>query len=213
MLVWIIILVILLLILACPVGADAAYTADAGFLKLKIGPFRITLLPAKKKPKKEKKKKEETAESDEPKKTGKKKKTKLTLDDILTLAEIGLDTLHQFRIRLSVDLIKLYWSAAASDPCDAVMQYGRINAVLGALQGKAHTALKIRSEDIRTELDLTAERPKIEARIILSIQIWEILLIGILAGAKGLRWIIRKKRNERAAAAADTERSINDGEQ
>ena len=212
MLVWIIILIVLLLILACPVGADAAYSTGASFLKLKIGPFRKTLLPSEKKKKKEQKK-EEAPKPEQSEEKKEKKKLKLTLDDILTLAEIGLDTLHQFRIRLSVDLIKLYWTAAATDPCDALMQYGRINVALGMLQGKAHTALKVRNEDIRTELDLTLDRPIIEGRLILTIKIWEILLIGIIAGAKGLRWYLKKKRNERAAAAVDTERSTNDGEQ
>ena len=48
MLVWIIVIVLLLLILACPVGIDAACTQDARHLKLKIGPFRKKLLPAEK---------------------------------------------------------------------------------------------------------------------------------------------------------------------
>jgi hypothetical protein len=212
--VWIIILALLLLLLACPVGADAAKTADAFFLKLKIGPLRKTLLPKEKKNRKKKEKKEAAPKAEEPqqKKEKKKKKLSLTLDDILTLAEIALDTLHRFRVHLSVDQIMLHWIAAASDPYDAVMQYGKLNAALGVLQAKAHTALKVRDEDIRTELDLTASRPQIEGRIILTIQIWEILLIGICAGAKGLRWFLKKKRSARAAAAAETERSTSDGE-
>ena len=211
MLGWIIVIVLLLLILCCPVGIGAAYGAGSGFLKLKIGPFRKTLLPSKKK---DKKPKEKAGDEEKPPEEEKKEKKKLgfTLDDILTLAEIGLDALHQFRIRLSVDKIMLHWVAAASDPYDAVMQYGRINAALGALQTKAHTALKVRDEDIQTSIDLTAAHPQLSGQIVLTIQIWEILLIGISAGAKGLRWFMKKKRQTRAASAADTERSIKDGE-
>ena len=211
MLAWIIILVVLLLILACPVGIDAAFGGEGFFLKLKLGPFRKTLLPARKKPPKPEEPKPEPEEAPEEKK--KKKKPSFSLDDIFTLAGIGLDALHDFRVRLSVDRFALHWCAAAADPYDAVMQYGRVNAALGALQTKAHTALKIREEDVRTELDLTADKPAVEGQLILTIQIWEILLIGICAGAKGLRWQIRKKRTQRAAAAADTERSNHDGEQ
>lgn len=213
MIVWIIVLLVLLLILICPVGIDAAYQASQFSLKLKIGPFRKALFPREKRDKKKKKKeKQEKPEPKEPEEEQPKKKQRFTLDDILTLAEIGLDALHRFRVHLSVDLFLLYWTAAAADPYDAVMQYGRINAALGSLMGKAHAALKIRDEDVQTTIDLTLDHPKIETRLILSIQIWEVLLIGIAAGAAGLRWMIRKKRDERAAASAATERSKQDGE-
>ena len=210
---WIIILIVLLLILALPVGVDAAYDPNTKYLKLKLGPGRVTLLPAKKKPRKPKEEKPEPEDKPpEEKKEKKKKKTKLTLDDILTLAEIGLDALRRFRMHLSVDRFVLHYTAAASDPYAAVQQYGKVNAALGVLAGKAHTALKIRSEDIQTQLDLTVERPVIEGQIVLTIQIWEILLIAICAGARALRWLLKKKRTERAAAAAEKERSTEDGE-
>ncbi len=212
MIVWIIVLLVLLLILACPVGIDGAYQTARFSLKLKIGPFRKALFPREKE---KKKKKKEKKEKPKPQETGEKKPKKkpgFTLDDILTLAEIGLDALHRFRVHLSIDRFLLYWTAAAADPYAAVMQYGRINAALGSLMGKAHTALKIRDEDVRTTIDLILEHPQIEAQLVLSIQVWEVLLIGIIAGAAGLRWMIRKKRNERAAASAATERSIQDGE-
>ncbi len=209
MLVWIIVIVLLLLFLACPVGIDAACTQDKRHLKLKIGPFRKKLLPAEKKKKPQKPAAEDKQEE---KPREEKKKRKITLDDILTLAEIALDTLHAFRMHLTVDRFLLHWTTAASDPYDAVQQYGRINAVLGIMAGKAHASLTIRDEDIQVELDLTRDKPLIEVCLILSIQIWEILWIGLCAGAKGLRWIWNKKRNERAAAAAASERSIPDGE-
>ncbi len=210
MIAWMIVIIILLLILAFPVGIDAAYGADARFLKLKLGPFRKTLLPRIKKESKQKEKqqKEPDKKEDQPK-----KKKRLSLDDILTLAEIALDAIHRFRIHLSVDRFHMHWIAASADPYAAVQQYGRINALLGVMQAKAHTALKIRDEDVRTELDLTKEHPVVEIRLILSIQIWEILLIGLCAGAAGARWILKKKREERiAAAVANTERSTQDGE-
>ncbi len=201
---WIIVIAVLLLILTFPVGVDAAYGEDARFLKLKLGPFRKTLLPGtgkKKKKKKKKKPKEPAPEGEENREEKKKKKPGLTLDDILTLAEIALDALHRFRVHLSVDRACLLWRAAASDPYDAVMQFGRVNAILGIVEAKLRTVLKIRQSEIRTELDLTKGRPDIEARLILSIQIWEILLIALCAGIAALRWLRKKKRMARAAAA------------
>ena len=203
MIAWIIVIAVLLLILAFPIGIDAAYGADASFLKLKLGPFRKTLLPAgKKKPKKKKKEKQETTEDAEEKEKKAKKKSRLTLDDILTLAEIALDALRRLGAHLSADDVLIYWCAASRDPYDAVQQYGRVNAVLGYFGAKARSVLKVRRSDVRTELDLTLEKPVIEARLILSIQIWEILLIALCAGIPAVRWRLNKKRNERAASAA-----------
>ena len=211
MLAWIIVIAVLLLILAFPVGIDAAYGADARFLKLKLGPFRRTLLPRS--GKKKRKEKNAAPKKPEQEETAPKKKSRYSLDDILTLAEIALDAIHSFRMHLSVDRFALRWVAASGDPYDAVQQYGRVNALLGLLLGRIHNSMKIRDEDIRTELDFTRARPEIEARLIASIQIWELLLISLCAGAAGLRWIRRKKREERAAAAAAiTERSTEDGE-
>ena len=210
MLALIIILAVLLLILTFPLGVDAAYSSEQSYLKLKLGAFRKTLLPRDStKPRKEKKKAEAPAKPDAEEK--KKSELKLTLDDILTLAEIGLNALHRFRMHLSVDLFRLHWTAAASDPYDAVLQYGRVNAGLGALSGGAHRALKIREEDVSTELDLCSQKPLIDTRLVLSIQIWELLFIGACAGCAGLRWYTKKKRAERAAVAA-AERSMEDGE-
>ncbi len=214
MLGWMIVILLLLLILSIPVGIDGAYSADAWYLKLKLAFFRKTLLPGKKTEKAEKKKKEaKKPKAADTKPAKEKKKLHLSLDDILTLAEIGLDALHRFRIHLSVDLFRLHYAAAASDPYAAVLQFGRVNAVLGALLSKAHNSLKIRKEDVQTELDLSADRPQISAGLILTIQIWEILLILLCAGVSGLRWYGRKKRTERAASAAQSERSKEDGEQ
>ncbi len=101
-------------------------------------------------------------------------------------------------MRLSLDLFRLHWTAAAQDPYDAVLQFGRVNAALGAIRPAAHKSLRIRSEDLETRLDLNETHPVIETRIVLSIQIWEIILLAVCAGAAGLRWILRKKRSERA---------------
>ena len=213
MLVWIIVILVILLILACPVGIDAAYESDSYYVKLKLSLFRKTLLPGKKKEIKEKspeKPQEEKKEEEQNKKE--KKKLKLTFDDFLTLAEIGLNALRRFRMHLSVDRFRLSYVAAASDPYKAVLQYGKVNAALGAVVSKAHNLLKVRDEDIRTELDLSAEKPSVSAGILLSIQIWEILLIALCAGASGALWFLKKKRKERAAAAASIERSKEDGE-
>lgn len=203
MIAWIILIIVLLLLLTFPVGVDALYAPDGKYLKLKLGPFRVGVLPSKGKPKRPKQEKEpkKTEASETP--APEKKKLRLTFSDILTLAEIGLDALRRFRLHLSIDRLRLHWTAAASDPYGAVLQYGRVNEILGMLGGPAHTVFRFHEEDVRTEIDFERTRPVVEAGIVLSIQIWEILLVAVCAAAAALKWYRMKKRTERSAAQAD----------
>ena len=197
MLALIIIVVLLVLFLILPVGVDAAYDGAVFALKAKAGLVKIQILPKKekppkpegeKKPKKEKKKKREQEH---------KPKQKLTLDDILELAGIGLKALGRFRRSLSVDKLMLHMAAAAPDPYDAVLLYGRVNAGLSALSPLLHRALKIREEDIRTCVDTEPGTMFLEARVVVTLQIWEILYIAFSAGFAALRWLIKRKRKIR----------------
>jgi len=195
----IIILALILLILCLSVGADAAYDSSGFTLKIVIGPFRKTLLPAKKKkPKKEKEPKEEPEEKpekDEKPKTG--LPFRITLSDIRELLGIVFRLLGRLRRALSIDRFMLHLLVTADDPYDAVTRFGVINALLSALDGPAHRALKIRDEDIQTCVDFEEEDMIVEARIVLTLQIWEILYAVLCAGCAAAIWFLRKKREEK----------------
>ena len=200
MIAWIMVILILLLILTFPIGIDAAYAPERYWLKLKLGPFRVTVMPGRGKKKRKKKapsqpKPEETATPHQKKR----RLPKLGIDDVRTLAEIVLRAIRRFRAHLSVDRLYLDWTSAAADPYAAVVQYGRVNALLGALSGPVHRTFRIRSEDVRVGLDLEATKPIIDVQLVMSLQVWEILLIAVCAGASGIRWYCKKKRKERAA--------------
>lgn len=207
MLGWIIVIVLLLLILIMPVGVRAAY--DGGIsLRLKLGPVGVRLLPRKKKrPKPERKKNAKRETSEKPKKSGKPKK-KLSLADVRTLAQIALRALHRFRVHLSIDALRLHVVAAASDPYDAVLLYGRVNAGLGVLLPEAHRVLNIRDERISTDVDLESQTLCIESEITATLQIWEILLIVNCAGAALLVWLLRRRKQARADAKAQDRKEL-----
>lgn len=197
MLAWIIVLVLLLLFLILPVGVDAAFARSQFTLKVKLGPLRFQILPGKPgKPKEEKKPKEPR-----PKKPKEEKKSKLKLnkDDIFTLLGIVFRMLNRFRKHLSIDLLRLHWIAGAADPYDAVIQYGSLNAGLNALYPLARKVVHIREEDLRTDLSYEITASEIDARVVATLQIWEILLIVICAGAAALRWFLKKRRTARGA--------------
>ena len=189
-----IILVLLLLLLIVPVGADVRYE-DAVTLKLKIGLLKVTLIPGKKnKAPKEKKQKSG-------RKVGKAKekpKQKLTVQDILTLARIGLDALGRLRRSLSIDVLRLHVRVSADDPYDAVIRYGALNAGLGALAPLAHQALHIRNEDVRTDVDVQGGEGDIDFRLQATLQIWEILWIALCAGFAFLKWNAQRKKSAKA---------------
>ena len=202
MIAWIIVILVLLLILTFPIGIDLAYSPERFWLKLKLGPFRMLIMPGGGKKKRKKKKAAEAQPKPEEAAGAKKKRRlpKLGLDDIRTLAEIVLKAIRRFRAHLSVDKLFLDWTSASADPYAAVVQYGRVNALLGALAGPVHRTFHIRHEDVRVGLDLEATKPIIDAQLVMSLQVWEILLIAVCAGASGIRWYLKKKRIERAAA-------------
>ena len=196
----IVILTILLLILILPVGADVSYLDGAFALKAKAGPLRIQILPKKEKQPKEQKEKDKPKEK-EPKAGAKEKpKQKMTLEDYLELAKIGLGALGRFRRSLSIDTFLLHVVSGAADPYGAVMQYGYLNAGLSALAPAFHRAFKVRREDVRTAVDLELGTTVFEAQLVLSIQIWEILTIGFCAGFAFLRWYLRRKREAKRQA-------------
>jgi len=192
----VIIFTLLLLLFILPVGVDLRYE-DAFALKLKIGPLRCDLLPKKKekseKPKKEKKNKKPEASKKS------KKRPKLRAGDVMELCRIALKALGRFRRSLSIDRLRLYILVAAEDPYDAVLRYGALNAGLGVLAPLAHNALKIRNEDVRTNVDVQGQKGWLELQLIATLQVWEILQIALCAGFAFLSWSSARKKAAKAA--------------
>jgi len=205
-----IIILILILLLSLPVGADVGFAEGALSLKVKVGPFRIGILPAKnkdgkeRKPKPKKEKKPKSGESADGTKAKKavKPKQKLTFDDIMGIIRLGLQALGRFRRSISIDLLRLHLVVGGGDPYDAVINYGRINAALGAMLPLLHRCFKIRKEDYDSRMDFEAEKLKIDACGVLSVRIGEILLIVICAAAGFLKWMLRRRRRAKAEAKA-----------
>ena len=178
---WIILAVALVLTVLnlLPVGVDAAYADDVFSLAARIGPFRLRLLPnppdakpKKKKPPKPKKEKP------------KKKSAPPDIRTILALAKLGLQALDRFRQRLREQLLRLV--------------FGYVNAALGALTPLAERALRIDERDIQTGVDFQAEQPRIDARIVCTIRIGQIVVIALAFGVG----FLKQKRNAKQARAA-----------
>ena len=200
---WIILAVALVLpvLNLLPVGVDAAYADDVFSLAARIGPFRLRLLP---KPPDQKPKK----------KKPKKRSAPPDIRAILALAKLGLQALDRFRQRLRVQLLRLVFVSGASDPYDTALAFGYVNAALGALTPLAERALRIDERDIQTGVDFQAERPRIDARIVCTIRIGQIVIIALAFGAGFLKQKMHAKqaRSARAKTAPATqERKVSNG--
>lgn len=188
---WIILAIALVLTLLnlLPVGVDAAYAEGAFSLAARIGPARLHLLPkapdakpGKAKAKKPKKKKE------------KKKSAPPDAQTLFNLAELGLQALDRLRQKLHVRLLRLVFVSGAPDPYDTALAFGCVNAALGALTPLAERTLCIDERDIQTGVDFDAERPRIDARIVCTIRIGQIVAVALIFGAGYLKQKLQAKK-------------------
>ncbi len=194
-----IVLAVFVLIGCIPVGVDASYHENALALRLKIGFFTMQVLPAKPKKKKaEAKKKKKPAAKKQDAKPAKPKKQfqmpKLTLQDILALADLACDTLGNLRRKLRVEVLVLHVTLGGSDPARAAISYGGAWALIGALNLKLDQLFVIKKRDIQPILDYNEKEMKLEAHLALTITIGRAISLAVRAGVRFLKlWLNKKK--------------------
>ena len=97
---------------------------------------------------------------------------------------------------------------------DSLLNQGYVNAALGALMPLAERALRIDERDIQTGVDFQAERPRIDARIVCTIRIGQIVIIALAFGAGFLKQKMHAKQARAArakTAPATQERKVSNG--
>ncbi|MCL1829687.1 MAG: hypothetical protein FWG32_09415 [Oscillospiraceae bacterium] len=150
----------------------------------------------------------------EKKKSGKKKKKKTDEKEkkpdnknrIRTLIKIIPKTLGRLKQKLSIDVLKIYWTAAAEDPFDAAMQFGRVSEIEGIIAPFADKYLKVGTWDLKTNINFAISKPVIYVEFKATYQVWEILYI---AGAFVTEYLIMISKLRREHA--ETERKNENG--
>ena len=193
-----IVLAVFVLIGCIPVGVDASYRENELALRLKIWLFRVQVLPAKEKKKKPKPKAKKPAAKKPDAKPEKPKKQvsmpKLTLSDILALADLACDTLGNLRRKLRVEVLVLQVTLDGSDPAKAAILYGRVWAALGALTPKLEQLFVIKKRDIQPILDYNEKEMKLDAQLVLTITIGRAICLALRALVRFLKlWLNKKK--------------------
>lgn len=213
---WIVLalLVLLTLLNLLRVGVSAGYEAQAFSVSARVGPLTIPVWPRPpaeepKKPKKEKPPKEPKAPQEQT------KEKEFDFDTILALAKLALKAAGSFRRKLTVELFRLVFVAGSSDPYDTAMQSSYVQAALGSLRPLAERALHIQERDVQVGADFTADKPRIEARLTLTIRIGQIVAIGVVFGVGYLKLMLQKKKAAKAQtqqnAAETAERKVSNG--
>ena len=213
---WIVLALLALLTLLnlLRVGVSAGYEAQAFSVSARVGPLTIPVWPRPpaeepKKPKKEKPPKEPKAPQEQT------KEKELDFDTILALAKLALKAAGSFRRKLTVELFRLVFVSGSSDPYDTAMQSAYVQAALGSLRPLAQRALHIQERDVQVGADFTADKPRIEARLTLTIRIGQIIAIGVVFGVGYLKLMLQKKKAAKAQtqqnAAETAERKVSNG--
>ncbi len=190
-----IIVAVFVLIGCIPVGVDARYGENTLSLRLKIGLFKMQVLPAKQKKKKAAPKKEKPAAKKQDAKPKKQfQMPKLTLQDILALLDLACDTLGNLRRKLRVEVLVLHVTLDGSDPAKAAISYGGAWALIGAMNPKLDRLFVIKKRDIQPILDYNEKEMKVDAHLALTITIGRAISLAVRAGVRFLKlWLNKKK--------------------
>ena len=195
-----VVVLVLLLMGQIRVGGRAEFNVEGFFLWIRLGRFRIKLLPAKpkgeekppkpRKPKKEKRKKpkEEKPSVPLPEKIGG------ALEYAQALLPVALEAAGGMWRGLRVDTLRLELTAGAADPADAANLYGQANAALGALWYPLIRMFHVKDGAAQVKLDFNAPGMTVYGTAALSIKIGTVMWIGLRVGCKALFGILAARK-------------------
>ena len=207
-----VILLVLGLVLFTPILVRVIREEDL-LVRLQIGPAKIQVYPSQKEASEEKPPKEAEKKKQEAKEKPKKKGKPITAEQILYLLEqappILGRALRRVSRRVHIGPLKVHVLLSAADPADTGLLYGKVEAALMAGLPVLHRHLHIRDQDIRIYPDFEGQGMDCRLDVGVSVRLWDLLVIGLCAGASGLRVLIHAKRMAAGDAAGETKRKNN----
>lgn len=207
-----VILLIVFLIGLIRVGAAVRFGEELG-LRLLIGPFRITLLPAKEKKAAQngEKKKKKTTETGKTEQSGKKKSRslpKLTREEWRDLITTALSALKETARRtcrhLRIDPLEILIVFGGEDPADIAQSYGYASAAMWSVMPQLEDLFHIPNPLLHLRMDYSAKETRAEGSVGLSLRVWDMLIIAFALMRPMLKWYRRFRRahkNDQTAEA------------
>ena len=193
-------------LLLMPIHVRAAYDQGDIRVRLQYGPVKLWAYPGEEtaegeseKQKKSRRKKKQAKDSEEreeaeKKKAGLKVNRSQILYSLKKLPPVLGKALRRTGRRITLKPLKVYLLVAGSDPADTAVLYGELEAALGAGLPAVHRLIRIQDQDIQLFLDFQQEEMDCIADVGVSIRIWDLLVIGLGAGAGLLKWLIGFRR-------------------
>lgn len=195
---WLIVFAVVLLLGLLPVSIHAEYNKEA-VAQLLIGPVRLMRYPRKaKKPESNKTGKQNSTDGNFESYETKNKQNSSSLSDLLSVAQIIIDFLGDFKRKLMVKDLQLHVLLAGEDPCDVAVNYGRAWAALGNLMPQLERHFLIKKRDLHVSCDFSADKTLVDAKIILSVRLGDILWIGLYHGIRVLRKYLKIMNKSKA---------------
>lgn len=193
-----VILFLLAVALLIPARLSASYEDGAFTASVRYGPLRIPLYPRPEKSAKDVPLQKEAApvEGVVTPAAGQaaKKKFSVNADQILysleTLPPILGRALKRVGKRIRIEPLKIHLLVAGTDPADTARLYGKLQAALAGGLPVLHRMVRIREQDIRLFLDFQEEELDCIADVGISLRPWDVLVIGLCAGASAFKWFL-----------------------
>ena len=192
-----VILLLLGLILFTPILVRVMREEEGLLVRLHVGPVKLQVYPPKEEaqqPLEEEDKPQEKKIKEKPEKQRK----PLTKEQILYLVEklppILGRALRRVSRRVRIGPLKVYVLLSEEDPADTALLYGKVEAALMAALPVLHRHLQIRDQDIRIYPDFQGSGMDYRLDVGIAIRLWDMLVIGLCAGASGLKTLIGMKR-------------------
>ena len=194
------ILLLLLLIGLLRVGAEVRF-GEALVVKLRVGPFRKTIVPTDEKPpkkRKEKKKPDGPAAERPKKKRPLPKPTLCELTDLISTAFSALGAMLRATCRrLRIDPLEASVTFGGAEPAEIAQKYGCACAALWALMPRAEALFRIPRPSLHLRMDYQAAETRAEGTLGLSARVGELIVIALALAVPLLKWFLRFKRAHR----------------
>lgn len=200
---WILGVLLALIVLLCVtrVGVHAVL-GETLLLDVKIGWFRIHILPAKEP---DKKKKDRGKETEKAKKTEEKEEKKPfpkpsfadVRDAVSTLWPPLKRALDRTRRGLRIEPLDLSVTLGGSeDPASAAQLYGELYAAVWSAMPVLERLLVIPSPYIHIGIDFMETKTKLEGEVGVSARVGTLLAVGATIGFPALKWFLQYKKKK-----------------
>lgn len=202
-----ILLVLLAVALLLRVGVHIRFGEEL-HVTAAVGPVRIQLAPPKERKKPEKPKEEKPPKPKKEKPEGKRLSQDLTAGDIREALPVLWEALKRglgrTRQRLRIDPMQLSVCFGGDDPAQVAELYGLANSAMWLVMPEAERLMRMPDPRIHLEMDFSGAETRLSGQVGLSLQIRDLLAIGLAFAGPALRWYrsFQETRRIRQAAAA-----------